>query len=109
MEAERGIGGGAAAGPARETATPPPFPLWLQVVDAGCGVRAGRTPGLPQLRRFNSSCSSGGCSEARPLRTQGSDAAGALEGRGLRRALFPSLALTEGVWVPWGRDLHISA
>lgn len=109
MEAERGIGGGAAAGPARETATAPPFPLWLQVVDAGCGVRAGRTPGLPQLRRFNSSCSSGGCSEARPLRTQGSDAARALEGRGLRRALFPSLALTEGVWVPWGRDLHISA
>ena len=25
MEAERGIGGGAAAGPARETATPPPL------------------------------------------------------------------------------------
>lgn len=42
--------------------------------------------------------------EARPLRTQGSDAAGAAGGAGVRQGSAPLPGPNAAVGVPWGRD-----
>lgn len=83
--------------------------------EGGRGVRAGWGPGpeLPGLMCFSSPAL---LRDSRPEDARPGPAGRRavtppvpLAGRGLREGAAPLLALTRAVWVPWGRDLHISA